>query len=297
MQHQRDLREFGPYRLARDVRLGGTMRLALPFALATVSLLSVTAARAESTCEGGYELVGFQPADGQTDVPIDVVPRVFVAMDENSCSAAYKNVVLSLLRDGEAVDETQLQVAGSVITTELILDAPLEVSTTYTFIIEADGPDGAASTSVTFTTGTESAAPVSAPPVIEILSAIYGDSPSETQARHEASFRVTPGTPDPSNLSTIRVMDGEVVLGAYIVGSDPIESEVYFYAPPGTEICLTPVQVNAAGDEQLGEEVCMTPTEDPGEGCSAAARPTRGAPLSLAGFALAAWLLRRRRAA
>ncbi|MBL8740084.1 MAG: hypothetical protein JNK04_03285 [Myxococcales bacterium] len=271
------------------------MRMAV-LALAGITLLSPASARADSDCSGGTQLASIQPSDGQTGVPIDVVPRVFVGEDEDGCSDIWADVSLRLLREGEALEETQRTINGTTETTELVLPGPLEPNTTYTFVVDGNDYDGPASRTVTFTTGATSAAPVEAPPQIEITDAVYADTAAGTEPRHQASIHVTLGSPDPTGLSTIRVLDPNgFALGAYVIGSDPVESEVHFYAPHGTEICLTPVQINAAGDAVSGEEVCVTPTVAESSGCSAAPGRVGNGVLPVA-LALAMCLFRRRRA-
>jgi hypothetical protein len=110
---------------------------------------------------------------------------------------------------------------------------------------------------------------------------------------HIVAFRATPVTPDPDQLSMIRLVDGDVVYRTFILGADPIESQVSYFQVPGDQICLSAIQVNASGQEIESERVCSASALD-ASGCHAAGS-TRSAPLSLFGVALAVCCLGRRR--
>ncbi len=264
------------------------LRLSLStFLITCAAALVPTPAVAEEDC-AGYAILAMQPADAQTDVPVDVLPRVLFEWRDD-CGWS-DTAPLKLLRDGQEVSAKleEVQDAFSKVR-QLVPDAPLMPDTMYKLRLE--GEDGV---EVWFRTGSRTTAALAGPPSIEVLSAVED---AEQELLHHVTVRVTPAAADADRLSFVRVLSGEDAHAMFVVGpADPVEVELQHYGPKGADVCISASQTSANGTEHVSEPACVSPTAAPDAGCSAAgSAPGKGVPMMLVLGAIVALRSARRR--
>lgn len=265
----------------------------LPYAVfAAACVFAPASARADTgPCRGGA-LAVIQPADGQTDVPLDVHPRVLIdeLKEDTDCYAGYSEATLTLKQDDSDIATTQVNADGWMQIRELVPASPLEPNTKYTFVIGS----GETAKEISFTTGSRSATALVGTPTLEILEAREDRSQDwhDGRALHQLSFRITPSQADPDGLSLVRLTSEAWDHAVFAVGpADPITSEVHHWGAEGQPICMTVAHVSANGSEVGSEEVCVEP--EPAAGCHAG-RGARGSGVWIVAVVMGAMLLRRR---
>ncbi len=264
----------------------------LPYAtFAAAGVLAPASALADTgPCRGGALAVS-QPADGQTDVPLDVHPRVLIdeLKEDTDCYNGYSEATLTLKQGDSEIATTQVDADGWMQIRELVPSAPLEPNTTYTFVIGS----GEEPKEISFTTGSRSATALAGTPALEIVSAREDHSQDwhDGRALHQLSFRVTPSQADPDALSLVRLTSEDWNHAVFAVGAaDPITSEVHYWGTEGQPICMTVAHVSTNGSEVASEEVCVEPEP---AGCHAG-RGSRGNGVWIVAVVMGVMWLRRR---
>ena len=239
------------------------------------------------------------PSNIQTDVPLDVKPRV--TLSHGDCAASEYEITLSE-NDLVVVSETK-QYDWQVHFNEFEITPPalLEAQTTYTLnVVPLDGSGEIAI--ITFETGEALAVGLSGAPSIALHDAVYYDQESYVIA--EATYDLSPAE-DPDALSTIYVYlpgDTDNPLASFQAGQMPAGALVSTYtdesAPPD-EICLQVAQRDGAGQlSELSEPTCLVAEwyEAPGPGSRDCGGCSTVTPLTLTWFSplLALVALRRR---
>jgi len=192
------------------------------------------------------------PDAGAVDVPIDAVPAVLV---DSYCSGLQSEVAVVLSTDDGAVVHEEGWTATSEAPLHRLQGLPA-LSPEAGYLLAVDSADGTIHYEAAFTSGVESAAALEGAPFLSFVGA-------PVWARGETSLQVevTP-VADPDGLGFVGVAfteSPEEAAAAWLVGEGgPTEahaSRLDEAAPD--EVCVVPVQWDAAGRRVAGEEVCQ----------------------------------------
>lgn len=192
------------------------------------------------------------PAAGATDVPIDAVPAVLV---DSSCSGLESELAVVLSTDDGAVVHEEAWTASSEAPLHRLqgLDALLPEAG---YLLAVDSDDGTIHYEAAFTTGVESATALEGAPSLGFV-----DAP--VWSRGETSLQVeVSSVADPDGLGFVGVAfadSPEEAATAWLVGeggSTEAHAQRLDEAAPD-EVCVVPVQWDAAGRRVAGEKVCQ----------------------------------------
>jgi hypothetical protein len=218
------------------------------------------------------------PADGQTDVPVDVRPMVVIG---EQCDTVYTRTFTIVRGEGDAAEvlatATVLGTSDQVVT--LVPSAPLPADTVLHIL--GVGFEGAV---MTFTTGSALVQGLSGLPTVDVTSATW-----YTPSDHVVMLVDAVPADDPDGLSVLRLQTHD---DAKVWVADGPRTDVVFddRATTDADACAWLTQLDGAGRERTVED-CATPevvdnaqdTGAPGgRGCGG-----RGA-LGLGGLALLA---------
>ncbi len=192
------------------------------------------------------------PAAGATDVPIDAVPAVLV---DSYCSGLESELAVVLSTDDGAVVHEEAWTASSEAPLHRLqgLDA---LAPEAGYLLAVDSADGTIHYEAAFTTGVESATPLDGAPSLSFV-----DAPVWARGETSLQVEVSP-VADPDGLGFVGVAfeeSPEEAAAVWLVGEGGLfeaHAQRLEEAAPN-EVCVVPVQWDAAGRRLAGETVCQ----------------------------------------